>query len=602
MGAPWYRSTRVVHLVSGADYGWRGVTGAWPPYFPDRADNAVAVCDIGKGSPTAVKFGTHSRFPRPYQQALYILDWAYGRIIAVHLDAHGAGYRARAETFVRGQPLNVTDLDFGPDGDMYVVSGGRKTQSALYRIRYVGPQTNSPVKTVQQREREAWSHTARESRRTLEAMHQPHPDAIASAWKWLGHPDPALRYAARIAVEHQPVNQWRDRALSAGDSLTGFTALMALARSGDVDVFSDVLKQLNQCDLTRCNATQMLIVLRTYGLCLQSDSIDSQLRSECRKALAAVFPQRSAPSVTAIGWPASTNRELSRLLLLLDDTTATETSVVLMQNSTTTNDRLHYLHNLRTTGKGWTMQSRRAWFVALNDAARYPGGRGLPGFLNSIRADGIATLSEVEQNELADLLESAPGPDAAEPLPQREFVKDWKAADLAESLNAAQAGRNFRNGRQMFHAALCNRCHRVGLNGSAFGPDLTSVGGRFSPRDILQSILDPSAVIAEPYRSVDIITADGRSLSGQVITSGDYRARSIRIIPDPLHPAKTIEIQKHDIEEHRVSTTSPMPKSLLNTLRRDDVFDLLAYLISGGNKQHPAFQTEKEESNKEPPF
>ena len=551
------------------------------------------MCDIGKGSPTAVKFGTHSRFPQRYQRALFILDWAYGRIIAVHVDPHGAGYRAQSETFVRGQPLNVTDLDFGPDGAMYVVTGGRKTQSALYRIRYVGPQTSSPAETVQQRERETWSKTARKSRRTLEAFHRPHPDAVSSAWKWLGHADPALRYAARVAIEHQPPNEWRDRALSEGDSLTAVTAWMALARSGDEDVFSVVLKRLNQCDLTMCNATQTLIALHTYDLCLKSDSIEKDLRSECRQALGAIFPQRSAPSVTPIGWAASTNRELSRILLLLDDTTATEKSVILMQNSTTTNDRSHYLHNLRTTGKGWTTQSRGAWFIALNDAAQHPGGRGLPGFLNSIRADAIATLSEVEKHELAELLKPKQDAISAEPLPQRKFVRDWKAADLTESLNKASAGRNFLNGQQMFRAALCNRCHRVGANGSAVGPDLTFVGGRFSPRDILQSIIDPSVVIAE-HRSVDIVTADGRSLSGQVITGGDYRARSIRIIPDPLLPAKTVEIQKHDIEEHRVSTTSPMPKSLLNTLRRDDILDLLAFLIAGGNKQHPAFNTTRQ--------
>jgi hypothetical protein len=74
--------------------------------------------DIGKGSPTAVAFGTKSHFPPRYREALFALDWAYGRIVAVHLAPRGSSYHAAAETFLRGQPLNVTDIEFGADGAM----------------------------------------------------------------------------------------------------------------------------------------------------------------------------------------------------------------------------------------------------------------------------------------------------------------------------------------------------------------------------------------------------------------------------------------------------------------------------------------------------
>ena len=129
MGTPWYRPTRVVQLLSGADYGWRAVTGKWPPYFIDHPDNAMPTLDIGKGSPTSVLFATDAKFPEPYRRSLLILDWTYGRILAVHMSPRGAGYRASAETFLQGRPLNVTDLAIGPDGALYIVTGGRKTQS-----------------------------------------------------------------------------------------------------------------------------------------------------------------------------------------------------------------------------------------------------------------------------------------------------------------------------------------------------------------------------------------------------------------------------------------------------------------------------------------
>ena len=47
-----------------------------------------------------------------------------------------------SETFLKGQPLNVTDLEFGADGSMYLITGGRKTQSKLYRVTYTGAKTS----------------------------------------------------------------------------------------------------------------------------------------------------------------------------------------------------------------------------------------------------------------------------------------------------------------------------------------------------------------------------------------------------------------------------------------------------------------------------
>ncbi|MFN9039004.1 MAG: heme-binding protein, partial [Planctomyces sp.] len=62
MGTPWYRPTRIWQLSAGLDFGWRVAQGQWPPYFPDRADNSVWQLDTGKGSPTAVMFGSKLNF------------------------------------------------------------------------------------------------------------------------------------------------------------------------------------------------------------------------------------------------------------------------------------------------------------------------------------------------------------------------------------------------------------------------------------------------------------------------------------------------------------------------------------------------------------
>jgi hypothetical protein len=92
------------------------------------------VIDIGLSSPTGIYFGYGSEFPKKYQNALYILDWSYGRIIAVHMSKSGVTYTAEQEDFVTGRPLNVTDGCIGPDGAMWFTTGGRGTQSGLYRV------------------------------------------------------------------------------------------------------------------------------------------------------------------------------------------------------------------------------------------------------------------------------------------------------------------------------------------------------------------------------------------------------------------------------------------------------------------------------------
>ena len=161
------------------------------------------------------------------------------------------------------------------------------------------------------------------------------------------------------------------------------------------------------------------------------------------------------------------------------------------------------------------------------------------------------------------------------------LVREWTLGDLGP-LAADDAAGDAARGRRLFREALCTRCHRCGRDGTSVGPDLTGLAGRFSRRDILRSIVDPAAVIAEIYRNVEIVTDDGRQIIGQVVTSGDYRGMVLRVRTDPLRPAQVVEIPKSAIEVHRESRTSPMPAGLLNTLSAEEIRDLLAYLQTGG--------------------
>ncbi|MCD8533381.1 MAG: hypothetical protein LR011_00765 [Verrucomicrobia bacterium] len=193
MNTPWYRPTRVNHVVKGAEFGWRNGSGKWPDYY---ADSLPAAVNIGPGSPTGVTFGYGAKFPAKYQDAFYICDWSYGKLYAVHLDENGASYRGSFEEFVTGAPLPLTDILVHPqDGALYFAVGGRRTQSALYRVTYSGKDPVTPSTSPSDPEAEK----ARELRTSLEFFQRPGAPQVGInlAWKNLNNRDRFLRSAAR---------------------------------------------------------------------------------------------------------------------------------------------------------------------------------------------------------------------------------------------------------------------------------------------------------------------------------------------------------------------------------------------------------------------
>ncbi|MEK6233100.1 MAG: heme-binding protein, partial [Planctomycetales bacterium] len=207
---PWYRPTRICHVTSGAEFGWRNGAGKRPPFY---ADNLPPVLDIGPGSPTGMTFGYGAKFPAKYQNALFALDWSWGKLYAVHLKENGSSYTATKEEFVTGAPLPITDAIIHPtDGAMYFTIGGRRVQSGLYRVTYVGDESTAPVKLM------PTENKARNTRHALEAFHgQQDPKAIDFAWPYLSDDDRFIRFAARTAIEHQPTETWADKALTESD-------------------------------------------------------------------------------------------------------------------------------------------------------------------------------------------------------------------------------------------------------------------------------------------------------------------------------------------------------------------------------------------------
>lgn len=132
---PWYRPTALMEVTESAEFGWRTGWAKWPEYYYDRVPNLL---DTGRGSPTGIECYEHHMFPVRYHDSIFLADWSEGRILNVRLKSGGSGYSADSEVFLKGTPLNVTDLSVGPDGALYFCTGGRGTAGGVYRVVYQG--------------------------------------------------------------------------------------------------------------------------------------------------------------------------------------------------------------------------------------------------------------------------------------------------------------------------------------------------------------------------------------------------------------------------------------------------------------------------------
>lgn len=156
---------------------------------------------------------------------------------------------------------------------------------------------------------------------------------------------------------------------------------------------------------------------------------------------------------------------------------------------------------------------------------------------------------------------------------------EWKLADLVPSLADPKLG-NPTSGRQHFTNLACGQCHRLGAEGYAFGPDLTELAQRYQ-RDrtaILREILDPSNKIDDRYRNTTFDLADGESVSGIVL---EETAEHVRIQSGPAD-VLIQNLKPGDIRKRSPQPTSLMPAGLLNSLTKEQILDLVAFLETGG--------------------
>src|SRR5690606_24488754 len=353
---------RFCRVVSGAEFGWRSGTGCWPVHW---FDSLPAVLDVGRGSPTGLAFWYGTRVAPADHGALVTADWALGRILLVRVDRAPA----TAELLVSGRPLNVTDVAIGPDGALWFVTGGRRTQSGLYRIAAVEPAPAAPEIPPLPPQRLA--------RRALEAFHRaPDPAALDAAWPALGARDPELRHAARVAVERQPVDVWRARALAEREPAAACAALLALARAGDARDLADLAARWLALAPESLPLERRSEALRVLWVALSRHGTpDPDLRAALAGAL------RALPS----GGDVRIERERGALLIALGADGLVTPLLDALHAHTSPSDQIAFAFLLSHVGDGWRGADLERFGAWLRGArARLGGGDSFTGYLDAI--------------------------------------------------------------------------------------------------------------------------------------------------------------------------------------------------------------------------
>ena len=406
--------------------------------------------------------------------------------------------------------------------------------------------------------------TPREKRKRIEESHR---DATAVSieelLEALEYDDPAIRYAARIGLE---------RKLLAGDiewfsdAYDGQWDLAAAGlRAGDSAIAKDVFEKLEEVDDDVELARALFLLVARHA------PFEPALLLLVREFAEDIYPTGDF----------SADRHLVETLVALDSVLVTGLTFDLLDEGATPEETLHLLHALRNHPKGWLPKYRTRAIEHLLGLESHAGGASLKGFIDATRTQLLATLGP----EATAAFDGQQAAAAAYEQEERPFVRAWAIEEIAPHVARVYAYRSYDRGKALYESLACAACHRFGDVGTAYGPDLTAVGGRFAPKDLLLAMLEPTRDLSDQYAAISITTTNGDVIVGLKVQENDD---TITLAPDPRMHQSNVEIKKADIKER--SATTVMPPGLLSSCTMDEILDLLAYLSAGANPNDPAFK------------
>jgi putative membrane-bound dehydrogenase-like protein len=626
-GGGW--DVRVSHLMQTADYGYSQRFAN----FPDEIMPPLGT--YGQGGGTGALSLHDERWPEAYRGALLTGDWGRSEVYSHDLKADGASFRANQSVFL--SIPRPTGMDIGADGRLYVASwrGGEASVYVGPQVGFVAcvaPPGWSPTPSLSPRRLELAEligelcgpnapsrfDCQREilrrgtSQATTRALTELASDASSPvhgrvaalfALKQLdgvrSHgvlqmlvADPALReFALRALADRRTELDGVDAApfrATLGDPSPRVRAqaLIGLGRLGDVAAAPAIIpltarpsgspmpskRPVNaQPEPDRAIphlATRALVLLRAVNACL--DAVDGPYREGALRALRSMHDPQAVEGLIkklpTIRFPQARRDILATLARL-------------------------YHREADYEGSWWGIRpdTTGPYF----DAREWECSPRIASVLRAAILDADTETVVFVRAELARHLVHLEGlPDETVALARSRTQDDDRVIIAkADPKNPDQIGNmpyetaarrvlstkgNAERGKALFAGHSCRACHTDTDGQTPKGPHLVDIGRRYDVAELVESILRPSAKIAQGYEAYSFALADGRTVSGFVVGEGASTVR-IRESSGALH-----ELKRADIEERRRQESSAMPEGIAANLTPDGLADLVAYLRSLG--------------------
>lgn len=541
MGMPWHRPPRVIHVLPGADNGWRSGTGKWANWYPDTVP---PVADTPPGSPTAVVHAGDGAFGIQWEGVLLLADWSYGRIWSLRPRNEGASFRGAVELFAQGRPFNVSSMRFAPepDGALYCITGGRGTASTLWRIAA---------------DRPSWIHpsvllaSATVQRQRLETQTLP----LDEIWSHLGTGDQAMSNAARLALDRHPATTVRDRALSEQDPATAVDAWTYLATRGS--------------PADRQAGIDALLAAAIAQPDVQAPALRAVALTILRQG--PVDPSRVLPLLAQL--QASDDPDVRYHAAKVATSLGGVSPAWLLEQleSTDGEQALRWALLSRLHEGDWTPEQELHYLRWLRRHQDVIGGRSAAGFVRAFEVRFVRDMDDEHRAMLLGLLEADVEPRPERPT--RPHVEHWTIDVLSAALVGAQP-EDEAWGEKLFFEARCVECHRFRGRGGSTGPDLTGVGGRLSEADLLVAMVDPNKDVSDQYAATWIETDDGL-FTGRLIDLDEAR---VVLDVDPYGPVKAVSIPRSSMLSMEPSDVSTMPAGLLDGFTAVEIRTLVDWL------------------------
>ncbi len=361
---------------SGSEFGYRNGAGKWPTYY---LDSLPPVVDIGPGSPTGITFGYGAKFPAKYQDALFICDWSYGKLYAVHLKPEGRHRtRPRSRSSSTGTPAAADRHGRQPQGRGAVLRHRRSPDR---------PRASTASPTTAPSRPHPASYDDDGGRRPRDRGTSSKPSTVTRTARAVDDRLAVPRPPATASSARPPASPSSSRTSPPGATRpstrrTPKAPLEALLALIQVSAQDPAHRDPSDPDARpRASRRQILEALDR----LAWESFLSAAAARPAPGLRGpVQPVRQVPNgeAAADSSPGSTlasrrrselNVELCNLLVYLEAPDVAAKTVDLLDKAPTQEEQIDYATDLRTLKTGWTPALRKAYFSLVPEGGRLQG-------------------------------------------------------------------------------------------------------------------------------------------------------------------------------------------------------------------------------------